>query len=138
MKRIIIITLIFISVSFLYAQKDTTFYKHEIKVSVGDALLPLFWIHSDMYYVNTSFSYYYRPLKWLWVGGNFVNYFGNIMHYHWREYYPNGSFKDFTKSKLKYGAAIAPEIRFSYLNLCIIIGVNIILTAVLKILQSRN
>jgi hypothetical protein len=58
----------------------------------------------------------YRPVKWLWVGGNFVNLFGEKMYYHWREYYPNGNYHDFTKSKIKYYAAIAPEIRFSMLN----------------------
>ena len=55
-------------------------------------------------------------MKWFWVGGNFINYFGSIIDYEWREYSPNGSYKDFKKSKIKLCAVIAPEIRLSYLN----------------------
>ena len=116
MKRIICIVVILFSISVLYAQKDTSFYKHEVKASVGYTLLSFVWLQEDYTYVSFSVSYSYRPLKWLWVGGNFVNYFGESIHYNWREYDANGNFKDFVKSKVKYCAVIAPEIRFSYLN----------------------
>jgi len=102
----------------LSAQKDTTFYKHEVKASCSDAFLAsLFWEPDGyFYYANISFAYLYRPVKWFWVGGNFVFYAGNKIEYKWREYYPNGSFRDFSKSKINLCAVIAPEIRFSYLN----------------------
>ena len=125
MKRIIYIVTILFFTSGLSAQKDSTFYKHEVKISLGDATwAQIFWTsnawgdkrnNADLY-ANISFSYFYRPVKWFWAGGNFVNYFGSIIHYDWREYDVNGHYRDFTKSKLKYCAVIAPEIRFSYLN----------------------
>jgi len=125
MKRIIFIAAILLSALSLKAQKDTNFYKHEVRVSAGSAIsATVFWTSefwedrrqdADLY-VNVSFAYFYRPVKWFWVGGNVVSYFGERIYYHWREYYPNGSFRDFEKSKMKYCAAIAPEIRFSYLN----------------------
>ena len=125
MRKIIIITVVLLSASGLYAQKDSTFYKHEVKMSIGDAFLPMiFWTYdawgdrrnnADLY-TNVSFSYSYRPVKWFWVGGNFINYFGSKIYYDWREYDVNGNFKDFSKSKIKYCAVIAPELRFSYLN----------------------
>ena len=118
MKRIIFIVTILLSTSFLFAQKDTAFYRHEVKASCSDAILASIIWNTDGggYYVNFSVAYLYRPVKWFWVGGNIVNYVGNIIYYNWREYYPNGSFRDFSKSKIKYCAVFAPEIRFSYLN----------------------
>ena len=72
MKKIIIITVVLLSASGLYAQKDSTFYKHEVKMSIGDAFLPMiFWTYdawgdrrnnADLY-TNVSFSYSYRPVK---------------------------------------------------------------------------
>jgi hypothetical protein len=115
MKRITVPALILFFTSFLYAQKDTAFYKHEVKASAGPSFATAFWLN-EMCYANLSFTYLYRPVRWFWVGANLVNFVGDEISYHWREYYPNGSFRDFTKSKLKYCLAIAPEIRFSYLN----------------------
>jgi len=117
MRKIIFIAAILLSTSALCAQKDTAFYRHEVKISCSDAILAfIFWNPGEIYYANISVAYLYRPLKWLWVGGNIVNYFGEKISYHWREYYPNGYYKDFSKSKLKHCAVIAPEIRFSYFN----------------------
>ena len=116
MKRIIFTTMVLCFTSGLFAQKDTTFYKHEVRASAGDALTSWLWIKGDFCYVNLSVSYLYRPVKWLWVGGSFVNYIGERSEYNWREYDEYGHFQDFSKSKLKYCAAIAHEIRFSYLN----------------------
>ena len=128
MKKIILIATILFFTVLSYAQKDTSFYRHELKASIGDAFwAQLFWTYdswgnenvrknSANLYANISFSYFYRPVKWFWVGGNFINYIGNKIDYEWREYYPDGNFHDFSKSKLKYCAVIAPEIRFSYLN----------------------
>ena len=125
MKKIILTIIVLTFACNLFAQKDSTFYKNEIRVSLGDAFmesmfLPSAW-NSDrgnegFLYVNLSFSYFYRPLKWLWIGGNFINYFGEKIDYTWKEQYADGSVKDFEKSKTKYYAVIAPEIRFSYLN----------------------
>ena len=116
MKRIILIVAVLFSVSLMQAQKDTSFYKHELRASFGGALLSPFWLQENSCYFNFSVSYFYRPVKWLWVGCNFINYFGERIDYHWREYSVDGSFKDFSKSKIKYCGVIAPEIRFSYLN----------------------
>jgi len=123
MKRIFLITFIVLATFGLNAQKDTSYYKHEVRVTFGESMLTnFFWLGliprygGEVVFANVSLSYYYRPYKWLWVGGSFVNYLGELMHYNWREYDVNGNYRDFTKSKLKYCAAIAPEIRFSYLN----------------------
>jgi len=126
MKKIIFIAVILFATWTLQAQKDTAFYKHEVRASVGDAVVAtVFWTTGSTWgdrknnttlYANVSFAYFYRPVKWFWVGGNFVNYIGEKISYEWREYYPNGSYRDFSKSKIKYCAVIAPEIRFSYLN----------------------
>jgi hypothetical protein len=116
MKRIIFITFILLSVWGLHAQKDTTFYKHEVKLSLGPSIVSGLWIQEGICHTNISLAYFYRPLKWLWVGGNFINFLGNKLSYSWREYDIDGSFSDHSKSKLKYCAAFAPEIRFSFLN----------------------
>jgi len=103
--------------SSLHAQKDTNYYKHELKGSCSDAILAfIIWDSPGFYFANLSFAYLYRPVKWFWVGGNLVAYVGNKIEYNWREYYPNGSFRDFSKAKISLCGVIAPEIRFSYLN----------------------
>jgi len=117
MKRIIITFTFLLFILCISAQKDTSFYKHEVKGSCSDALLASVLINTNgFYFFNISAAYLYRPVKWFWVGGNLINYFGNMINYHWREYYPNGNYSDFSRSKLKYCIVIAPEIRFSYLN----------------------
>ena len=117
MKRTVIITLILISTSFLYAQKDTTFYRHEVRASIGDAVIPsLLMLSDDICYANFTVAYFYRPVKWFWVGGNLINYLGPKISYSVREYDRNGYFHDVTKSKLKYAVVFAPEVRFSFLN----------------------
>ncbi len=114
MKKYLLASIILLSSSVLYAQN----YKlHEVKLSVGDAILYDAILNgTDRFYCNVSVAYLYYPVKWLGVGVNFINYFGNSTHYRWREYDINGNFDDFSKSKMKYCAVIAPEIRFSYLN----------------------
>ena len=125
MRKIIFIAVILVSTATVQAQKDTTFYKHEVRVSLGDAVwAQTAWTYDAWgdkrnnanLYTNISLSYFYRPVKWLWVGGIFINYIGNRIYYEWREYDIDGNFRDFSKSKIKYCAVIAPEIRFSYLN----------------------
>jgi hypothetical protein len=86
MKRIILIAILLVTLSGLNAQTDTTFYKHEVKVSVGEGILPsVFAIltlnHDAEYYATFTVSYLYRPYKWFWVGGNFVNCLGFKIHY---------------------------------------------------------
>ena len=114
MKRIIFIGVILLFTSVLFAQKDSSFYQHEVKASFGDAVLH--WDMQETYYVNFSVAYLYYPVKWFGIGGNVVNYFGKKIYYNIREYNNEGKFRDFTFSKMKYGIAIAPEFRFSYLN----------------------
>ena len=117
MKKCLLISIILLFTSVSYAQEDHPFYKHEIKLSVGDALLyDAVLKENERFYYNVSVAYLYRPVKWFWAGGNFVNYFGNRIYYHWREYGTDGYFRDFSESKIKYCAVIAPEIRLSYLN----------------------
>lgn len=125
MKRFILITIFLLSTSVAFAQKDTTFYKHEVRASVGDAFwAQVFWTSNTWsssrqnasLYANISFSYFYRPVKWFWVGGNFIHYFGEKIYYNWREYSVDGNYRDFSRSKPKYCVVIAPEIRFSFFN----------------------
>ena len=116
MKRNIVIAIFLLSVSVLYAQNDS-FYKHEIRVAHGDAFVTSeLRLERDVSFRNYSLSYFYRPKKFFWVGVNFVNYFGEKTYYNWREYYTDGSFEDFSKSKTKNATIVAPEIRLSSLN----------------------
>ena len=116
MKKYLFLLMMLLFTSVSYAQRDDSFYRHEVKLSVGDALAAdLIWfIGDEVYevYYNVSIAYSYRLVKWFWVGGNFVNYFGNII-YRDRLYYDMEGSLD---PKRKYVAVIAPEIRFSYLN----------------------
>ena len=119
MKHIIFIAAILLFTQGLYAQKNTDFYKHEVGISLGDACIPSIGIlleGGNMYFANLTVSYFYRPAKWFWVGGNFVNLLGERLDYDWRVYDFDGNVTDFSKSKIKYCTVIAPEIRFSYLN----------------------
>ena len=120
MKKIVFTLAIVFSASVLFAQKDTSFYRHELKISFGDPIPSLLWTMEKEkqggFYGNTSVSYLYRPVKWVWVGGDFIYYFGKQIRYEWREYYPDGKFQDLSKSKIKYAIVVAPEVRFSYLN----------------------
>jgi hypothetical protein len=115
MKRIIVAAIILLSASVLHAQKDNDFYKHELKASVGPTLFPDLWF-KDECYGNFSVAYFYSPDKSFGVGVNFIGYFGEKLYYHLREYNADGSFNDFSKSKIKQCLVIAPEIRFPYLN----------------------
>ena len=117
MKRIIFIAVVLLFTVSSQAQKDTTFYRHEVRASVGEGLSfsVLSFSFDVLCPVNISFAYFYRPVKWFWIGGNFTNYFGKI-NYDWREYDIDGNYSDFEISKIKYCGIIAPEIRFSYLN----------------------
>ena len=128
MKQIILATVISLSAWTLHAQSDSlgrekkqpNFYHHEVKLSLGDGLLPsVFWagnVIKDFFYWNASLAYLYRPVKKFWIGINFINYYGGTIRYTIREYYPDGVYRDFEKSIIKYCGVIAPEIRFSYLN----------------------
>ena len=117
MKQIIIIAIILLSTSVLFAQEDADFYKHEVRVSHGDTFVTSeVRLEKGMSYTNFSFAYFYRPEKFFWLGVNVVNYFGEKIHHDWREYYANGSFKDFSKSKMKNCIFIAPEIKLSFVN----------------------
>jgi len=122
MKRIIFIAVILLFTQVLHAQKDTDFYKHELKLSFGDAFYTWLtnWPHvpdgGKSFYANLTASYLYRPVKWFWVGGNFVNYFGERLYYDRLTYDFDGNITSFSKSKIKYCIVIAPEIRFSYMN----------------------
>lgn len=118
----LIVTLFFGTI--LHGQKDSTFYKHELKISVGDAFgATMLWAeNSDDYrknaelYMNLNFSYFYRPVKWFWIGGNFTHYFGEKEIYRWKEIDTEGNVTNHSKSKMKYCTALSPELRFSYVN----------------------
>jgi len=120
MKRIFLIAVILFSISVSYAQKDTTFYKHEVKLSYGIFSLPngIRMYEKDIWKGGFTVSYMYRVKKWFWVGGNINWQFpSEIQYYSWREYYIDGTFNDFVISKRDNFFAIAPELRFSYANL---------------------
>ena len=116
MKRIVFIVVILLSAFSLQAQKDADFYHHELRASFGPSLISNAWIRDGTIHSNVSVAYFYRPVKWFWAGASFINYFGNNIHYNWREYESDGSYKDYSNSKMKHCYVIAPEIRFSYLN----------------------
>jgi len=116
MKRIFFSAVILLSTLVLYAQEDIDFNKHELRVSLGPSLVAEIWIQDGIRYHNISVAYFYRPVKHFWVGANFINFLGDKINYNWREYNIDGSFSDFSKSKMKYCAVIAPEIRFSFVN----------------------
>ena len=116
MKRIIVFVVVSLSLSASYSQIDTLLYKSEIRLSLGDAVITSFVRLDGGKYTNLSLAYFYRPEKILWMGINFHNYLGEEINYDWREYDVNGNFKDLTKSKMKYCAILAPELRISYVN----------------------
>ena len=101
MKRIIVIAVVLLSTSVLYAQNDSVFLKHELRVSLGDAIVTSINRLDGGNYTNFSFSYFYRFDEISWIGINYINYFGNKVYYDWREYDVHGKFKDFSKSKMK-------------------------------------
>jgi len=113
-KRIFFSLTVLIFTSTLYAQEGDVLLKHELKASLGPALVSDFWLQDDGCHTNFSIAYFYRIEKRFWAGVNFIQLFGNKINYDWREYGFNGSFNDFSKSKMKYCAIIAPEIRLSY------------------------
>ena len=115
MKRIIVTTFIFLSTSVLFAQKDNSFHKHELRLSYGIMTLPNF---SD-YPLLGGFTanYMYRVMKWFWFGANINWQFpSDMQYYRWREYYTDSTFEDFEISERNNFLSIAPELRFSYTN----------------------
>jgi len=124
MKRIILIAVILLSTLVLNAQVEDSKnvslfeekdFKQEIKLSFGGSLHKFDY----QYYLfggSYSFTYFYRPAKWFWLGLNLVGAVGDIEKYYWREYYTDNTYKDFVKAEQNYGFALAPELKFSYLN----------------------
>ena len=116
MKRIICIAIILLSISVSHAQTDTTFYKHEVNLAYGIETLPDLILENPFLGGFTA-NYMYRVVKWFWVGVNINWQFPSEMkYYNWREYYTDGTFRDFKISKRNNFFAIAPELRFSYVN----------------------
>jgi hypothetical protein len=114
MKRVFFIIFILLYTWILYAQDSITVYNHEVKVSYGDAIYSETLLHNRDAKFNVFATYYYRIVNKFWVGINFINYFGDKIYYNTRKYAIDGSLRDFSKSKTKYCAVIAPEIRWSY------------------------
>ena len=117
MKKIIITAVILLSASASHAQNDSTFYKHEVKISYGIETFPRMIYSDNLLLGGFTVTYMYRVVKWFWVGANINWQFpSDIQYYIWREYYTDASFKDFETSKRNNFLAIAPELRFSYTN----------------------
>lgn len=120
MKKIAIIGIMFFLCVTVQAQEKTNdnFHKQELRISLGSPSLiyNLLLENDDKFYFAISFSYLYRPLKWLWFGVTTGNHLGNTIYYDWREYNNSGEFQDFSKSKTKYALSLTPEIRFSFIN----------------------
>ncbi|MDR3045993.1 MAG: hypothetical protein LBU51_00045 [Bacteroidales bacterium] len=101
------------------------FNRHEIKLSYGDAFLTnvyaniqTTWSHYSFDYLKfgtTTLSYHYRALKYMWIGADFSVTPGS-MKYTIRSYYNDQLQNIKTKNLYRACIAIAPSIRFSYLN----------------------
>ena len=116
MKRITVKAFFLLLTSVLCAQESAEFYRHELRVSLGEAAITSNLRDFDgENYTNVAFSYFFRPAKFFWVGINHANYLG-VRTYEWREYNIDDNYRDFSKSNLVYCAFIAPEIRISCLN----------------------
>ena len=116
MKRDLVSALFLLSASFLHAQEVVVLHKHELRASLGEAIIiPSLRDFDGKNYTNFSLSYLYRTNKFFWIGMNYVNYIGTRT-YTWREYYSDSNFDDFSKSNSMYCAFVAPEIRFSCIN----------------------
>jgi len=112
MKRIMVTALVILSTTVLYAQKENSFYKHELRLSYGIMTLP-----NDSEYGGFTANYSYRVVKWFWFGANINWQFpSDLQYYRWREYDSDGAFKDFETSERDKFYAIAPELRISYTN----------------------
>ena len=117
MKRIVVITIILLaSYIILHAQEEVGFYRHELRAALGEASTTSYFRFEEKRFTNISVSYFYRPVNFFWAGMNFVNYFGEKTYYILREYDLDGNHRDFSESKMKYCAFIAPEIRLSCVN----------------------
>ena len=117
MKRLFITAIFLLSTLVLYAQRDTTFYRHEVRLSYGMETFPNFQLENLLLGGFTA-NYMYRIVKWFWVGVNINWQFPSEMQYYrWREYYVDSSFKDYEISQKNNFLAIASEFRFSYANL---------------------
>ncbi|MDR1792721.1 MAG: hypothetical protein LBR36_04695 [Bacteroidales bacterium] len=126
-KAVVIFWFTVICVGFAWSQETQQnevkaqqwqFHRHEIRCSYSWNILPtVFWCtqYNHFLYGTLTVSYLYRPLKWLWIGADVVNYFGEETFY-WREYDFNGAVRNYSKEKFHYGIGIAPVVRFSYLN----------------------
>ena len=117
MKKYLLVFIILLYTSLSYAQEGI--FKHEIKLSYGIFNLPNGTRISDEDLWKGGFtgSYMYHVVRWFWIGANINWQFPSDMeYYHWREYYEDGSFKDFEISDRNTFLAIAPEFRFSYSN----------------------
>ena len=120
MKRIFFTVFILLFTLVLYAQRDTVFYKNEIRLSYGIISLPNGFRteEKDIWKGGFTATYIYRVKKWFWVGGSVNWQFpSDLEYYRWREYYTDNTFKDFEISKRDKFVAIAPEIRFSHTHL---------------------
>ena len=102
--KIILIIALFSCVSIIFAQEDiiesknVQLPKNEIAFSVGENIWFSLMTGDNIGFGSYTFSYHYRPKKWLWYGANFnVFVIQDIPNF-------------FTLISL------APSIRFSYLN----------------------
>ena len=121
MKRLIFTAFILFSALLLCAQENQEnrdFFRHEIRMSFGDAMGTMTWFRISNARDEISASYFFRPVHWLWIGGSFSNFSStrDLIYHTWREYDTHGNYRDFSKSARTSAFAFAPEIRWSYLN----------------------
>jgi hypothetical protein len=115
MKRILFFSIFLFTVSVSHTQTDTSYYKHEVRLSYGIETLPN--IDVVNFLGGFTANYMYRVTKWFWVGINVNWQFpSEIKHYRWREYCTESTYKDYEISKKDNFFALAPELRFSYAN----------------------
>jgi len=94
--------------------------KNQFNINYGDAAMArmvMFSRYNNFRYGNLSATYYFRPIKWIWIGVNGGAIMG-IENYKKRVYYadPSVKYEDFTEEKPHICWYVAPELKLSYLN----------------------
>ena len=115
MKKYLLIFIILLYSSVSYSQEKSL--KHEVEVAYGIFNFPNDMLNDNGMKGGFTANYMYRIKRWFWVGANVNWQFPSDSHYYyWREYYADGSFKDFEKFTVNRFFAFAPEMRLSYTN----------------------
>ena len=121
MKKIYFIIIILSSAcSSPKAQDNSTKFvlpRNEVKLSYNMFSLTMGITSQSDITNGFTVSYMFGVTKWFWAGLNATYLFPSETEtYRWREYYPDGSFKDFVNAEQNDFFAFAPEFRLTYMN----------------------